>query len=109
MFDVDLSRLDLRRLDLSALDLSDDELALLLQLRDAQQAAEAAERDELREWRDARRAQLQQGDVREIDTDEFLDVVEDRAAVLIYEEVSRPPDGHGFSAPGKTGAHDAHR
>lgn len=94
VFDLDLSKLDLSRLDLSALDLSEDELALLLQLRDEQAASKAGgreedvERDELREWRERRRAEIAEGRVRDIDTEEFLDIIEEHAAILIYEEVS---------------------
>lgn len=104
VFDLDLSKLDLSRLDLSALDLSEDELALLLQLRDEQAARggarDAEAQDELAEWRARRRAEIAEGRVREIDTDEFLELVEGVAAVLIYEEVSpdgtRPVQSHVF-------------
>lgn len=58
-------------------------------MRDEQQQnAERSEEDELKEWRERRRQQLAEGRVREIDTEEFLEVVEEMAAVLIYEEVS---------------------
>lgn len=65
-----------------------------MQLRDEQAAnrdggrEEEVEQDELREWRERRRAEIAEGRVREIDTEEFLDIIEEQAAILIYEEVS---------------------